>query len=193
MKIGLFGGSFDPPHHGHLIVARHVREALGLDHVLLVPANRSPHKLDRTPAHGQHRLAMVHLAVAGDPGFAVSDVEVARGGISYTVDTLRHLRSGGPGHELFFLLGIDNAADFLLWREPEEILRLSTVVLMSRAGFGGSAPGVLGDPSVIHVDVPLIDIRSRDLRARIRGGKSIRYLVPDAVERYILSEGLYES
>ena len=193
MKIGIFGGSFDPPHHGHLIVARHVRESLGLDHILLVPANRSPHKLDRTPAQSHHRLAMVRLAVADDPGFAVSDAEVARGGVSYTVDTLRSIRSEAPDHQLFFLLGSDNSAEFLSWREPEEILRLSTVVLMSRAGFGESAPGPLGDPSALRVDVPLIDIRSRDLRSRIREGASIRYLVPDTVERYILREGLYRS
>ena len=189
--LGIFGGTFDPPHHGHLIVASHVREALNLDRIMFVPAAVPPHKRERQISRGDMRLAMVEAAVQGDPYCVASSIELNRGGVSYTVDTIRTLRKEMPSTQLTVLIGMDNLLDFENWKEPEAILREASVVVMTRPGY---APG-LDDLSVLRqmhlCEVPHIDIAGKEIRRRVSEGMSIRYLVPEAVERYIREHGLY--
>jgi nicotinate-nucleotide adenylyltransferase len=183
MRLGIFGGSFDPIHHGHLILARAALEELGLDRLLFIPANMSPHKTDTKPATAQDRLAMVQLAIEGEPGFESADLELHRPPPSYTVDTLRELRAAHPEAELTLLIGADNVAQFDTWREPHEIRQLARIAVLDRAG--GTAPA---DWPVIR---RLVDISSTDLRARTAAGRSIRYLTPGSVCDYITAHGLY--
>jgi nicotinate-nucleotide adenylyltransferase len=191
MKIGVFGGTFNPPHLGHLIVAEHAREQLGLGRVLFVPTAVSPHKqsLDIVDAH--HRLEMLRSAVQGNRAFSVLDIELQRGGVSFTVDTLKELRRMFPVENLVLLIGVDNLAEFHLWRDPGAILDLAEVVALTRPGF--SAEGL--DPDlrrrIVVCQVPAIGIEARQIRRRVREGRSIRYLVPSAVEAYISSHRLY--
>jgi nicotinate-nucleotide adenylyltransferase len=189
--LGIFGGTFDPPHHGHLIVASHVREAMNLDRIMFVPAAVPPHKRGRQISPGAVRLAMVEAAVKGDPYCVASSIELDRGGVSYTIDTVRALREKMPSTRLSVLIGMDNLIDFESWREPEAILREASVVVMTRPGY---APGpddlaVLGQMHLCAV--PHIDIAGREIRRRVAEGKSIRYLVPEAVEQYIREHALY--
>lgn len=190
-RIGLFGGTFDPPHMGHLIVAAHVREDLHLDTIVFMPAMTPPHKQDRVVTAGPDRLEMVQLAIAGDPHFDVSDVEVQRGGVSYTIETVRHLLRERPGTHLTVLIGMDNLADFGTWRDPAGILELATVAVMTRPGYVPGATGAAFLPQMNLCEVPHIGIAARDIRQRVAAGKSIRYLVPDGVEAFIHERGLY--
>ena len=183
MRIGIFGGSFDPIHHGHLILARAAREELGLDRIVFVPANMSPHKTDTRPATAEDRWNMVDLAIKGEDGFTASDVELRRPAPSYTVDTLQEFKARFAGDEFTLLIGADNVATFDTWREPDEIRRLARIAVLDRAG---SAAG--HDWPVVH---RLIDISSTDIRTRAADGRSIRYLTPDAVCDYIHSHRLY--
>lgn len=191
MHIGIFGGSFDPPHLAHLIVAEHVREAAGLDRVLWVPAYRSPHKADRpgTPPH--HRLAMVRLAVAGNPAFAVSDEELRREGLSYTVDTVAGLQAAHPDDAFALILGGDSFRSFARWHRPEAIVARVPLLVYDRAG--GPADPTPFDRHARFVEAPLLPFSSTDIRARLRAGRSARYLVPDAVLAYIEAHGLYRT
>lgn len=189
MKIGLFGGSFDPVHHGHLIAAMVAREALGLDEVWFVPAAAQPFKTGGHAASAADRVAMLRLAVAGQPGLTLESCEVEREGPSYTVDTLRTLEGRQPGHRFILLLGADAAADFPRWREPEEIARRAQVAVLARPGHAvPSAPWV----SAV-VPVPALEISATDLRRRVADGRSIRYFVPDAVATYVAQHGLYRN
>ncbi len=183
MRTGIFGGSFDPIHHGHLILARAAREELGLDRILFIPANVSPHKTETKPATAQDRLAMVQAAIEGEDGFMASDLELKRPAPSFTVDTLRELEKLHPQDELVLLIGADNVAKFDTWREPDEIRRLAQIAVLDRAG---DAPAH-GWPVIRR----LVDISSTDIRARVAGGRSIRYLTPDSVCDYIAGHGLY--
>ena len=183
MNLGILGGSFDPIHHGHLILARAALEELGLDRVLFIPANISPHKTETTPATAQDRLAMVQLAIEGEPGFAASDLELHRPPPSFTVETLRELRSRHPGDQFTLLIGADNVAKFGTWREPDEIRRLADLAVLDRAHHDTGH-----DWPVVR---RLVDISSTDLRARVATGRSIRYLTPDPVCDYIATHGLY--
>jgi nicotinate-nucleotide adenylyltransferase len=191
MRIGVFGGTFNPPHLGHLIVAESARESLNLDEVLFIPCASPPHKSSRSLADADCRLEMVRLATSGHSGFEVSDIEVQRGGKSYTVDTLRTLTALYPRAQLYLLIGIDNLLELHTWKEPEEIFSLSEVVAINRPGF---------DPTTVRKDYlrrvtflryPSIDISSSEIRRKAKMGKSIRYLVPSAVETYILRHGAY--
>ena len=189
---GVFGGSFNPPHVGHLVVAEACAQAAGLERVLWVPAATPPHKRgDRSLASAEARLRMVEAAVAGNPRFEVSDVEVARGDVSYTVDTLRGL---ARDHDrLALLLGGDSLAGFPSWRAPEAIVRLARLVVYRRPGDGvdlGALPGGLGQ-AVTVVDGPELAVSSTEVRARIAAGKTVRYLVPDGVRDIVATEGLY--
>ena len=189
-RIGLFGGTFDPPHLGHLIVAAHVREELGLDRILFMPAMTPPHKQDREVTPGSVRLAMVQKAIEGDSAFAMSAIEVQRGGVSYTIDTVKELLSLHRGASLTVLIGMDNLVDFGAWRDPSEILDLATVAVMTRPGY---VPGA-GETYLSRMtlcEVPHIGIAAREIRQRVADGKSIRYLVPPAVEDYIREHDLY--
>jgi nicotinate-nucleotide adenylyltransferase len=189
-RLGVLGGTFDPIHSGHLLLARGILERLSLDRVLFVPAADPPHK-SGTHAGADHRLAMVRLAVDGLPDFAVSTVEMERDGPSYTVDTLRQLRAEYGDSELFLIIGADNVSDLPTWVDPEGILALATVVAGSRA-VSAAGDGPLAG-RIERVDTPAFDISSTEIRRRRAAGLSLRCLVPDAVERYILDHHLYGS
>lgn len=181
-SVGVLGGTFDPVHHGHLAIALAAIEQVPLDRVLFVPARRSPLKGAAPVAGEADRLAMLELAVRSEPRFAVSRIELERDAPSYTVDTLEAL----AGEErLFLILGADAAAQLTSWRDPGRVLRLATLVVARRAG----APDP--DRTAIALDTPLVDVSGSDLRARAARGRSLRYLVPDAVWRYIEERGLY--
>jgi len=181
-SVGIFGGTFDPVHVGQLAIANAALDELGLARVYFVPARRSPLKQDGPIAGPEDRLAMLTAATAGEPRFRVSGIELDRKGPSFTVDTLEALRGEG---ELFLILGSDAYADFERWREPARIRSLATIVLAAR-------PGAPNAPSGVRMlDSPLMDISSRELRARAARGRSLRYLVPDEVLRYIEEHGLY--
>jgi nicotinate-nucleotide adenylyltransferase len=187
VATGLLGGSFDPVHHGHLIAAERAAEALGLARVLLVPCAQQPLKRRGPVAAPAHRRAMLALAVGGDPRFAVETLELERSGPSYTVETLRALRQRCPDERYVLLLGADAASDLPRWRSAEEVARLAEVAIVTRPG----APEVRS-PLVRHVvATPAIEISASEIRSRCLAGKSIRYLVPDAVADYIAKEGLY--
>ena len=184
-RIGVFGGTFDPVHVGHLAIALAALESVPLDRVLFVPVRRSPLK-DRDPlASTADRVAMLETAIASEPRFALSRAELEREGVSYTVDTLEQLRSQG---ELFLILGSDALADLARWRAPDRIRELATILVAARPG----AP----EPGAMHgaraFDAPRLDISSRELRARAARGMSLRYLVPDAVWEHIRRRGLYK-
>jgi len=180
--IGVFGGTFDPVHVGHLAIANAALDELGLDRVYFVPARRSPLKQDGPVASAEDRLAMLTLATGDEPRFRVSTVELDREGPSFTVDTLESLRAEG---QIFLILGSDAYADFDRWREPARIRDLATIVLAARPGAPNAPAGVR------MLDSPLMDISSRELRARAARGRSLRYLVPKAALRYIEEHRLY--
>lgn len=185
MHVGVFGGSFDPVHHGHLIVAMEASRALGLDEVRFVPAREQPFKRGGAAAGPADRLAMLRLACTDVPEFVVDPRECERPGPSYTVDTLQSLQADRPDDTLSLLIGSDAAVDFPAWRAASTIRELATVVVLAR-------PGVPTPPGFDRtVAVPAIDISATAIRARVRAGESIRFLVPDAVERYIAEHRLY--
>jgi nicotinate-nucleotide adenylyltransferase len=185
VRLGLFGGSFDPVHHGHLLAARALGESLGLAEVRLVPAGTQPFKQGRHWAAARDRAAMVALAVGGEPGLAVERLEVERTGPSYTVDTVRALLAASPGVELTVFVGSDAAAELAQWKEADQLRRLARVVVFRRAG--APVPGV----GLEEAEVPAFEVSSTEIRARVQAGRSIRYLVPDVVAEYIASHRLY--
>jgi nicotinate-nucleotide adenylyltransferase len=188
MRVGVFGGTFDPPHLGHLIAAADACTALDLAHVCFVPAAVPPHKRGQLRTDAATRLEMTRAAIEGDPRFRVEDAELRRPGPSYTVDTLRLLREREPAAALFLLIGADAGRELHTWREPEAIARLATVTVLSRSG---DQP--LPDASLPALRVPVtrIDIAATEVRRRVAAGESIRYLVPDAVRAIIEREALY--
>ncbi len=189
MRIGVFGGTFDPVHQAHLVIAEQCREQGRLDRVLFVPAARPPHKSERILTPFERRVEMLQLAIAGYPVFQVSDMEKDRPGPSYTVDTLRELRNRQPGDELFLLLGSDSLADLPQWYQPTQIAELATLVVVRRPDCETSeVPAAF---QVQWIESPLLAISSRELRQRIAEGRSIRYLLPRAVECYIETHRLY--
>jgi len=191
VNVGIFGGTFNPPHVGHLIVAERAREDLGLHKVLFVPSFISPHKQHEELAAPRLRLEMVGLALRGQELFETSSLEIDRGGVSYTVDTLEHLRHVYTGDNLFLLIGMDNLAEFSTWRCPERIAELARVVVMTRPGFHFDAGNNDLRQSFAFCQVPEIGISSRGIRERVKDGKSIRFLVPPAVESFISQQRLY--
>jgi nicotinate-nucleotide adenylyltransferase len=185
--IGLFGGSFDPVHHGHLIVGHVAAEKLGLEGLRFLPAREQPFKQGRHRTSAQHRAAMLSLAVSGNQGFSLERVELDRPGPSYTVHTLETLREREPGSEFVLLLGSDAAAELPAWREAARIPQLAHVVVFARPG---SRPPAL--PGITRViEVPAVDISATEVRRRVARGQSIRYWVPDAVAEYIARHQLY--
>ncbi len=195
-RIGVLGGTFDPIHHGHLILASELRAALALDSVLLVPNASSPFKPGDQRTAGDHRAAMIELVAKETTWLSLSTVELDRGGVSYTVDTLRLLRRAEPGNSHVFLMGADSLNDLHRWREPAEILRLADVGVAMR-------PGVIVDMDAVIerlpdargritvVPTPLIAISATDIRHRVRTGRPITFHVPPAVEDYIRAHRLY--
>jgi nicotinate-nucleotide adenylyltransferase len=212
-RIGVFGGTFDPVHLGHLRCAEEAREQLGLDHVLFIPAADPPHKPHRriTPAH--HRLAMVKLAAAGNPRFRVSSIEIERSGPSYTIDTLRSLRLRlGPAARLTLLVGLDAFRDIGTWKEYRALFTLADLAVWDRPGETAEGSRALlpvaaradfcyakNRTTLLHytgtriqfLTVTALAISASDLRQRLQRGRSVRYLLPPAVERYVTREGLY--
>ena len=193
--IGIYGGSFNPPHMGHLIVCESVRSQLGLDKVIFVPSATPPHKKDLRLALAEVRLEMTKLAVAGNPAFTVSDAEVRRGGTSYTVDTLMEIKKENPQDRLHLIIGADNWIEFDTWKSPEQILDLTDIVVMTRPGFAVDRhahppPGQSGR-NVRFVEVPQIGISGTMIRLNIKSRRSIKYLVPPDIEGYIQKHALY--
>jgi nicotinate-nucleotide adenylyltransferase len=190
MRIGLLGGSFDPPHNGHLLAAVDAYDALALDRVVFIPTAVQPLKVGQTEATEAQRLAMVRRLVGGDSRFDVSTIEIDRGGLSYTVDTLTALAVQWPGAELFWLVGADVVESFAKWREPHRIAELATVVVLRRTGDAapdlGSMPGA---PRLLPSR--RTDLSSTEIRERVRVEKSIRGFVPDAVAELIAADRLY--
>jgi nicotinate-nucleotide adenylyltransferase len=186
VRLGIFGGSFDPPHVGHLLVAADALDVLTLDRVIFVPAAVQPLKAGQATATPEQRLAMLRLLVGDDPRFAVDSIEIERDGLSYTVDTLAAFARRHPQAERFFLVGTDVLASFERWREPERVLQLATVAVMRREGETGPVPD-----GAIRVETRRVDVSSTEIRDRVRRGRTIRGFVPEAVEAYIASQRLY--
>jgi nicotinate-nucleotide adenylyltransferase len=200
MRLGIFGGSFDPVHYGHLLLAESCREQLGLDRVLFLPAGVPPHKQSHARAPAVQRLEMLSLAVGGHPAFEVSSLEVDRGGVTYTVDTLERLHAERPDDELFLLLGGDMFADLPNWRRPERVVELALPAVVDRPGtvppdfavLTALAPAVrVAASRRALVQMPLVEFSSSEIRLRVSEGRSIRYWTPRGVEKYIEMQGLY--
>ncbi len=187
-RVGLFGGTFDPPHLGHLAIAEWARDQLSLDRVVFMPAGTPPHKQRRDLSSAEARLAMTRLAVKGHPAFTVSTLEARRRGLSFTVDTLRHLEKRFRCARLYLVIGADSLDDFSNWHEPREILKRATLAIAARPGSGRRARVPRG---VAWLGNPGIALSSSAIRARVHAGRSVRYLVPDAVARYIAGHRLY--
>ena len=201
MRLGVFGGSFDPIHFGHLLLAEQCRETLALDVVWFVPARRPPHKPSRELAADEHRYQMAHLATAGHPGFSVSRVELEREGTSYTVDTLESIARDHPNATRFFLMGADSVRDFPTWRDPERICQLALPAVVHRGGMPPPDLALLQPFLPDHfttsverllVPMPHIELSSSDIRGRVARGRSIRYQTPAAVAEYITAQKLYQ-
>jgi len=198
-RVGVFGGTFDPPHLGHLALAERARDELDLERVLFVPAAHPPHKRGTWATPIAHRLAMTRLAVRGHRGFTVSDLEVRRAGASYTVETLRELRRRHPGTDWWLLLGEDSLRGLKRWRHPHEIAALARIAVAPRSPLPRGAGRGRADSRtpawlrgrVRWLSSPVLEIASRDLRARARRGDSLRVLVPDTVEAYARRHRLY--
>lgn len=199
-RIGIFGGSFDPVHLGHLLIAEQFAQDMKLDVVKFIPAKVSPFKLSYTPTSDKHRLEMLRLAVGSNKRFEVDSLELERGGVSYTIDTVASLRSVEPDAEYYMLIGADSLKDFKKWKSPEELLRSVSLVVARRGGeappewselSGLAIPEVLSGIQERVLDLPAMEISSTDIRRRVERGRSIRYLVPSGVEVYIHSHGLY--
>lgn len=194
MRKLCFGGTFNPIHHGHLTCARVVAESKGFDRVVLIPSALPPHKLQATELAGaEDRLRMCQLAIAGDSAFEVNDVEVRREGPSYTIDTARELRRQG-WDEVAWLIGADMVPILPKWHQPMDLLREVELVVMARPGWTldwDALPEAFRPLQGQVVEAPLIDISATTLRRRVKDGRSIRYLTPDAVCDYVTSRGLY--
>ena len=191
MKIGLFGGTFDPIHLGHLFIADWIRESLELKKVILIPAAQPPHKLNVKITDKIDRWNMVTLAVRDNRAFEVSDVEIKNDEISYTVDTLRKFSK--KDDEIYFIIGEDSLKDLNIWKDPEEIFRLSKIIVANRVNYSAFNKNNIYGDKVIYSGTPEISISSTQIRERVRDGKSIKYFVHPAVEEYILKKGLYKN
>ncbi len=202
MRLGILGGSFDPVHYGHLLLAESCREQCQLDAVRFVPAAVPPHKQDRKLSSDADRVEMLKLATGGHEAFSVWTWEIDRGGVSYTVETLQHLHDEDPTRELFFLMGADSLTDLPTWKEPERICSLAIPAVVRRIGSPEPDDTVLAQLMSAQrlaiarkhrVQMPTIDLSSTELRRRVTAGESIRYRTPRAVEKYIESHSLYRS
>ncbi len=201
-RLGIFGGSFDPVHYAHLLLAEACREQCALDQVWLLPAAASPHKLERKTTSARHRVEMLRLAVGGHDALRVSTLEIDRGGVSYTFETLEMIHQQFPTTELFFLMGADSLEDLPRWRQPQRICELAVPVVVRRAG--SPEPSYEAVRQFVDADrlklfesclvtMPIIELASTDLRQRVAAGHSIRYRTPRAVEKYIETNGLYRA
>ncbi len=187
LRIGVFGGTFDPIHIGHLVAASEVHSVLALDRMLLVPADVQPFKSAEEVTPAVHRLAMARLAVADDPRLEISDVDVVRGAPTFAVDTLTDIAAEYPGADIHFVAGVDALQRLDEWKESERLRTLATFVGVTRPGY--SLPP--GAPGATLVEVPALPVSSTDVRARVKSGQPVRYLVPGAVADYIQEHKLY--
>lgn len=196
-RVGLMGGTFDPIHHGHLLIAEHVRCELKLDRVIFIPAGSPPHKQGQTITAAEHRYLMVSLATAPNPCFFTSRIELDRQGASFSVDTLRHfLDTGCQPEDLFFITGADAILEILTWHRHEEAVRLCTFVAVARPGYDLRRMRELPpayQERIRLVETVAIDISSTEIRTRVRTRRPIRYLVPDPVDAYITKHRLYQN
>jgi nicotinate-nucleotide adenylyltransferase len=196
VRVGILGGTFNPPHLGHLVCAQEAYLQMSLDRVMLIPARTPPHKpVDDEPG-AEHRLELCRSAVGGDDRFSVSDLEMRRKGPSYTVDTLEELNRRAPDSELFLIVGGDVAAGLPLWREPERVLALATLVVAKRRGTArarvdDALDRLAGGERTVFFRMPRIGISSTMIRRRVRLEQPITYMVPDAVAEYIERHRLY--
>jgi len=199
-RIGIFGGSFDPVHYGHLLLAENAREQARLDRVFFVPAGLPPHKQGHPMASAEHRVAMLQLAIAGHEAFEVSRCEVDRSGVSYTVQTLRYFHTQYPEAELFLILGGDMLRDLPHWRAPAEVLGLAMPLAASRPGWEDwdwtpfrqiATAEQIEQIRSYRIRMPLVDLNSTEIRRRVAAGQTVRYQTPRSVEQYILTHGLY--
>jgi nicotinate-nucleotide adenylyltransferase len=195
-RFGILGGTFNPPHVGHLVCALDALDQLELDAVVLMPVHTPPHKEAELDPGGEARLRMCELAVAGEEHLRASRLELDRAGPSWTVDTLRAIHATSPGDELTFIVGGDQAHGLPTWREPEAVLSLATLAVAERAGVRrdhvrARLDGLAGADRVVFFDMPRIDISSSEIRRRVGERRPIRHLVPDAVATYITEERLY--
>lgn len=197
MRVGVIGGTFDPIHIGHLIIAEEARVRLNLEKVVFVPAGLPPHKIENHVSPAEHRLEMVKLAIADNPYFSLSLVDVERFGPSFTVETIELLRQEwGPQAEIFFIMGQDSLVDILTWHKPQRLINLCRIVALSRPGFRVDMEelekSLQGASSrIILLNSPEVAISSTDIQRRVREGLPIKYQVPEAVEEYIYKHGLY--
>ncbi|MDG2380113.1 MAG: nicotinate-nucleotide adenylyltransferase [Pirellulaceae bacterium] len=200
MRLGILGGSFDPVHYAHLLMAEICREACQLDQVWFLPAAVAPHKQNHQVSDALHRVEMLKLAIGGHSSFRVSDLELKRGGVSYTVETLRHIRSQQPDDNLFFIMGADSLRDFPTWRQPEKICELAMPLIVARPDWPNPdyrALAALVGPERAEqiqrsaVTIPLMQLSSTEIRQRVSQQQSIRFRLPRAVEKYIEANRLY--
>ncbi len=198
MRLGIFGGTFDPVHYGHLLLAETCRQELNLDQVRFVPANTPPHKQGHQIADGHARADMLNLAVSGYPEFVVDRRELRRQGPSFTVDTLAEFRAEFPDADLYLLLGADSLRDLLTWREPERFAQFATLVACNRPGVDAISAAHVADwvgseiaRRVVTVKMPGTDISASEMRDRVRDGRGLRFLTPRAVEAFVMQHGLY--
>lgn len=188
MRIGILGGTFNPIHLGHLILAEQAHDRLSLDKVIFIPTYLPPHKSGKGVLSAEHRLNMVKLATKGNPHFEVSDVEIQREGKSYSIDTLKHIKEKYPESKIYFLIGQDIVSDLKTWKDIDEVLKLAVFVVFNRKGY----PQVESEVPCRSLEMPVIDVSSTFLRKNIRSGHSVKYLLPDAVEKYLEKEKLFK-
>ncbi|MFC0708026.1 nicotinate-nucleotide adenylyltransferase [Cellulomonas uda] len=189
-RLGVMGGTFDPVHHGHLVAASEVAARFGLDEVVFVPTGTPSFKQDQDVTPAEHRYLMTVIATASNPRFTVSRVDIDRGGVTFTVDTLRDLKAARPDAELFFITGADAVAQILTWKDAQELFSMAQFVAVTRPGHTLSVEGLPVDR--VHVmEIPALAISSTDVRARERAGQPVWYLVPDGVVQYIAKHQLY--
>lgn len=193
MRIGVFGGTFDPIHYAHLIIGEHLAGLLDLDKMLFVPACQPPHKPNRSLSPPSHRLQMIRLAITDNDHFEACDVEISRGGVSYSIDTVRELRQryGLAAEDLCLIMGSDSLQQLHTWRDPDKIIHECRVVVVNRPGYALPRTGNMYKGKVTVVDTPLIEISASMVRNRIKNGQSVRYLTPLTVIQFIERKGLY--
>lgn len=191
MRIGLFGGTFDPIHIGHLIIAETVRDVLKMDKIIFIPAVNPPHKQGKLITSSVHRIAMIRLAIANHADFQLSEIEVVREGISYTFDTIKIFQELYPAGEMVFLMGADSLRELHTWHKPEQLVKMIKTVVFPRPSVDLDQVDPFFFDHIDFINAPLIGISSSEIRQNVRSERSIRYLVPDSVAEYIQENRLY--
>lgn len=199
MKIGIMGGTFNPIHHGHLILSEYIRTNFKLDKILFIPTGNPPHKSGRDVLNGDIRLKMVEIAIKSNENFDLMDVEIKRQGLSYTIDTLMNLKDIYKGSKLYLIVGADTLLSMHTWKDYEKILSMTSIIVADRLGLNNhdlseeiSRLNSQNGNNIFQVDTPIIEISSTSIRDRIKKGLSIKYLVPEPVENYIYKNELYK-